>query len=424
MDIKNILRVAVGNQPISNNQSNPSAPDTNRTAANGNNTSGTDYLLRAMTEANPPIGMDYNYAGSRRDYTTDELKPKTFGVGGGSAGGLNYNVRTTTYPEKTAGTQDLQHYMAFFINVRGKSAWKARNQSRDITPIEQNRSSAAGLTTAGSAGVGAGVSVAVGGAVLRNINEFGGLTKGAIGLGIAGAGAYLGMKINENKGFYTPDKSARISKAIMLAIATPPEAKYGITYEGTDLGTLVGRLADGTGLTDLMGGQNNRELAQIAGMNIAQIPAAIADLFGKNLNFGDALQAGTAMAPNPFREQIFRNVQTREFTFKYKFLPRSASEAASVKDIVKTFKLHMHPEISGGGLFYIYPSTFDIAYYYRGQENTNFHKISTCVLEDLNVDYGGQGFNTFADGMPTEVNLSLRFRELEVLSKERIDQGY
>ena len=111
-------------------------------------------------------------------------------------------------------------------------------------------------------------------------------------------------------------------------------------------------------------------------------------------------------------------------TFKYKFLPRSAKEADNVRNIVKEFKLHMHPELSNGGLFYIYPSTFDIAYYHRGKENTNFHKISTCVLEDLSVDYGGQGFNTFADGMPTEVNLSLRFRELEVLTKERIDQGY
>ena len=84
----------------------------------------------------------------------------------------------------------------------------------------------------------------------------------------------------------------------------------------------------------------------------------------------------------------------------------------------------MHPEISTGGLFYVYPSTFDIAYYFNGTENSNINKISTCVLEDLAVDYGGQGFNTFNDGMPTEVNLSLKFRELEVLTRERIEKGY
>jgi hypothetical protein len=40
----------------------------------------------------------------------------------------------------------------------------------------------------------------------------------------------------------------------------------------------------------------------------------------------------------------------------------------------------------------------------------------------MSVDYGGQTWNTFGDGMPTEINLSLEFRELERLTKERIDK--
>jgi hypothetical protein len=159
-------------------------------------------------------------------------------------------------------------------------------------------------------------------------------------------------------------------------------------------------------------------------MNIANIPKGIADVFGGDLDFGSALKQGMGVAPNPFREQVFRNVQTREFTFEYKFLPRNKTEVDNVQNIIYQFKFHMHPEVSTGGLFYIYPSTFDIAYYYKGKENTNFNRISTCVLEDLAVDYGGQGFNTFASGSPTEINIKLRFRELEVLTKERIFQGY
>ena len=84
----------------------------------------------------------------------------------------------------------------------------------------------------------------------------------------------------------------------------------------------------------------------------------------------------------------------------------------------------MHPEVSDGGLFYIYPSTFDIAYYFKGKENTNLHKISTCVLERMAVDYGGQGFNSFEDGVPTEINMRLEFRELEIMTKKRISEGY
>jgi hypothetical protein len=64
------------------------------------------------------------------------------------------------------------------------------------------------------------------------------------------------------------------------------------------------------------------------------------------------------------------------------------------------------------------------------------NRISTCVLEHMSVDYGGQnGFAAFgtptynpfsgpAAGMPTEINMSLKFRELETLTKERINIGY
>ena len=106
-------------------------------------------------------------------------------------------------------------------------------------------------------------------------------------------------------------------------------------------------------------------------------------------------------------------------------MPKSAEEAQKVRDIIKMFKFHMHPELVGGlGLMFLYPSEFEIKYMYRGEENTYFNKISTCVLEDMNVEYGGDIFASFEDGQPVEVNMSLRFKELEVLTKERIAEGF
>jgi hypothetical protein len=84
----------------------------------------------------------------------------------------------------------------------------------------------------------------------------------------------------------------------------------------------------------------------------------------------------------------------------------------------------MHPELSAGGLFYIYPSEFNIVYYYNNVPNPTLFNISTCVLENMTVDYGGQQFGSFRDGYPTEINISLKFVELEVLTKERINLGY
>ena len=42
----------------------------------------------------------------------------------------------------------------------------------------------------------------------------------------------------------------------------------------------------------------------------------------------------------------------------------------------------------------------------------------------MNVEYGGDIFASFEDGQPVEVNMSLRFKELEVLTKERIAEGF
>ena len=84
----------------------------------------------------------------------------------------------------------------------------------------------------------------------------------------------------------------------------------------------------------------------------------------------------------------------------------------------------MHPQLSSGKLFFIYPSEFQITYYFEDAENTYFHKFRPCALESLDVTYGGDQFSSFRDGNPTEVNMALTFRELEILTRQNIQEGY
>lgn len=409
----------------------PGITSKSKTAPGSNTPNSTydPYLTGYQGPTAPDFGLKKPVNDST--FTTDDLKPRRFNNAGGSAGGLNYNVNMFTYPEKTAGDPDLQHYMVFFINARGASKYVKKFQSVPVSTNGENRVKASGAVDAGVFALGGGL---VGLGASKIVGAAANVAKG-VKAAVVGVAAVVGgvtaekinqvyNEISENQGIFKPDQSRRITRAIMLAISNPPDAKYGITYEGSEFGTLTGYLAGGSSAADLVKDQQNAELLKLIGLSAAQLPGAIADLFGGNLRFSDAIQAGTAQAPNPFREQVFRNVQNREFMFKYKFLPRSETEARNVRQIIQEFKLNMHPEISAGGTFYVYPNTFNIAYYFNGYENTNLNKISTCVLEDLAVDYGGQGFNTFNDGMPTEINLSLKFRELEVLTRERIEKGY
>ena len=90
----------------------------------------------------------------------------------------------------------------------------------------------------------------------------------------------------------------------------------------------------------------------------------------------------------------------------------------------------MLPEMTGGrtGITMNFPNTFDIEYKFLQKENDYLHRVSTCVLETMSVTYGGDRFKTFAamgDGAPVvETTINLAFKELELITRERIEEGY
>jgi hypothetical protein len=117
---------------------------------------------------------------------------------------------------------------------------------------------------------------------------------------------------------------------------------------------------------------------------------------------------------------FFEGVDYRKFNFKYKFMPKNATEVDRIYGIIDKFKEHMHPELSAGGYFYIYPSEFEIRYYYNNSENGYLNKITSCALTDMTVEYGGEQFASFANGAPVEINISLSFRELDIQTRENV----
>ena len=78
------------------------------------------------------------------------------------------------------------------------------------------------------------------------------------------------------------------------------------------------------------------------------------------------------------------------------------------------------------------PSTFDIAYMYQHGRNSFLNKISTCFLKSMDVQYGAERFTAyeptegnFGSGPPPQrTQITLTFSELEIITKERIQEGY
>lgn len=344
-----------------------------------------------------------------------------------------FGINVFQYPSDL-GSKDLLHYIEFGINVRGKSEFDKNKQLFEVkrNPEAANLTEEQLGTVATTAG-GVAAGVVAGGLTKSILGKFGktgavqgnktalGTTKAAdtaiaVGVGI-GAGVAAGAAINANK-LLKPDTSYRISDVIALYVDGPPTVKYGMNYANKELGTLAGIVSGG--LVESLGALNPLgEKGAAAFAAFAKLPGA----FG-TVDVQSALSASSKTSLNPFKEVVFESVDFRSFAFKYKFLPKSASEAEAVKNIIKLFKFHMHPEMSAGKLFFIYPSEFQITYYYQNAENTYFHKFAPCALESMEVSYGGEQFSSFADGNPTEINMTLTFRELEILTKKMIEQGY
>lgn len=346
----------------------------------------------------------------------------------------NYNINLHRYPDDL-GNQDLLHYVEFGINVRGKSKFDTDKRlfeaRRNPNSANLTREELSNVATAGTQIAAGVVGYGLAKSILGKFGKTGAQTNNTATLGTSGAadvalslgagataGLAAGALVNANK-LLKPDTTYRISDVIALYVDGPPTVRYSTNYANKDLGTLAGILKGGitealSSMTDLTG-----ETAGAAFASFAKLPGA----FG-TVDLQSALSASSGTALNPFKEVVFESVDFRSFAFKYKFFPKSEDEARAIEQIIKLFKFHMHPEMSAGKLFFIYPSEFQITYYFKDKRNEYFHKFAPCVLESMEVSYGGETFSSFYDGKPTEINMSLTFRELEILTKEMILQGY
>lgn len=158
------------------------------------------------------------------------------------------------------------------------------------------------------------------------------------------------------------------------------------------------------------------------GANVASAIAKIGDgLVGSD---GLAQQAVLGVAGNAGQYQLLEGINFRSFQFNYKFSPKSKTEADSIKNIIKTFRAAMTPEIDRTYMVFKLTNTFEITYYVNGRADT-LHKFKPSVLTQCDVVYGEGGeFGIHSDGNPAQTSMNLNFTEVELVDKKAIEEGY
>jgi len=137
-------------------------------------------------------------------------------------------------------------------------------------------------------------------------------------------------------------------------------------------------------------------------------------IFGANVTLEQIMARQTGEIFNPNMELLFSGPTLRAFKFQFKMMPRNKNESDQVKRIIRTFKKNMAPKTNKSNLFLNTPNIFELRYRQGATEHKFLHKFKQCVLQDVAINYTGEGnYATYDDGTPISMVMDLTFKELE-----------
>jgi hypothetical protein len=236
-----------------------------------------------------------------------------------------------------------------------------------------------------------------------------------------------------------------------IALYMPPQVSvsYNANYAETEIsrraesavgaGNSVVEVAESLYAGKLSGAKNLTKAALTKGVDIAidggiQAIIGAANALAPGLTNLIALERGKIITPR--MEVMFEGIGRRSFEFSFVMIPKSAAEAEKIKRIVDTFKIHMSPEYGASQIKgaknlreQTIPDVFDINYMYRDKENSYINKIGTSYLTGMDVQYGGDRYTAHepdASGSPPpqRTTISLKFTEIELMYRNRVEEGY
>ena len=229
--------------------------------------------------------------------------------------------------------------------------------------------------------------------------------------------------------------TTRLDTAIALYMPPSVSVSYNANYTDTEIGAAAA--AGAQAYQDIIGGASlgstvNKALKGLGpevGDGMIRKALGAIDMIPGLEGAMEAVEMQRGFIKTPRLELAFKGIPKRSFQYDFKMIPKSAAEAEEIQKIIKTFKTNMLPEmVSGMANRLTMPSTFEIKYMYNSSDNNYLHKISTCVLETMNVTYGGDRYKTFeanSNGAPpVEVSITLNFKEMDLITREKADQGF
>ena len=339
---------------------------------------------------------------------------------------------TLSYPMDVQNNFQNGHYMLFYVNVQNKTKYEYPNG--DMRAVhnkalkgENDKEVRYQKLKAIRAGKPVGDRVARDGTTLPE-------TEVNVYDEVALTGNTNSVKRDKKLGVSSLfNNTRRISDSVSMYLPASVESSTSASY--TDSATGIAGFLVASGF-NAQGGDaaaiTKSLVASLEGVGkdmTFKAIGAVGELFGAE-GADKLAKKSFGEADNPYMEVLFDAMQLRTFTYNFKFAPRNQQEAYEVQKIIQLFRFHMAPELRPGVNRYLgLPSQFDIHYMFlskdgQASENNYYNRIATCVLQDCKVNYTPEGVKSFEDGGPTQTTMTLTFKEIELLTKDKIAEGF
>lgn len=239
---------------------------------------------------------------------------------------------------------------------------------------------------------------------------------------------------------YTPLKG---SKVVLLYMPEDVSTGYKAAWGGkafSNIGRGAMTSAGASGLDKLTAASaESVEAAERfpAMAGAAALRKAISKISGDSLSYNDVFGSISGAILNPNTELLFESTEMRNFTLKYKLVPRNTAESGNIRMIIDTFKEIMLPRMSiqgpvfgmsNNGLnngFIGVPHLCRVSFMKGSGEHPHLPKFKMCAITQVDVNYTPDGaYATYYDGNPVAIELTLSFQETKLIYSEDIKAGF
>ena len=234
---------------------------------------------------------------------------------------------------------------------------------------------------------------------------------------------------------FTP--SSTIEDSVYLYLPPKLEYEYSANWQKVQLGALGAGNSIG-GALGAAAGTGANSIFNLLNGAMTNVPKV------ENLSLDGLIGATLGLTFNDNTVQSFDKMNPRTFGFEYVMVARNATEQEQIENIIKTFKLGMHPVRTNNarGLFLGYPAVWTIKpagtkslFKVRNRDGVTIEDRSSadltkflpatdfCALTNVKVDYTPENNIAMLNGgFVQAVRMSLSFTELITLTREDVER--